>query len=398
MSHKSTESNRDRASQVQPSNACSELLGCCLRGEQWAPGLLDRALAIREGREFLSVVVERLADTFEPDLCDIYARLFTDVIERVAPELLHHVRRRRAASLDLPSPESVTDVYVLSRVTLGADIAVTSVLMDAAKRRFPDATIHFTGPRKNYELFEADPRVAHFPAPYSRNGSVKDRLEASTALWIDEGLVIDPDSRLSQLGLIQVCPEGNYCWFESRSYGGDGNDRLPDLAARWARERFGIEDARPYIAPLPAEGPAAEITVSLGVGNNPAKRVDDEAERGLLRMLAATGCYVLVDKGADAEEAARVEAALAPGMRTHQGSFAPFAADIARSRLFVGYDSAAGHAASACGVPLISIAKGFVNARMAARWRPNGIVLDGGSADVLERVRLALHSLGIART
>jgi hypothetical protein len=26
-------------------------------------------------------------------------------------------------------------------------------------------------------------------------------------------------------------------------------------------------------------------------------------------------------------------------------------------------------------VPLISIAKGFVNERMAARWRPNGIVL-----------------------
>jgi len=27
-------------------------------------------------------------------------------------------------------------------------------------------------------------------------------------------------------------------------------------------------------------------------------------------------------------------------------------------------------------VPLISIAKGFVSERMAARWRPNGVVLN----------------------
>ena len=57
-------------------------------------------------------------------------------------------------------------------------------------------------------------------------------------------------------------------------------------------------------------------------------------------------------------------------MRTHDGAFAPFAAQIARSKLFVGYDSAGGHVASACGVPLISIAKGFASERMAARWRP----------------------------
>jgi ADP-heptose:LPS heptosyltransferase len=67
-------------------------------------------------------------------------------------------------------------------------------------------------------------------------------------------------------------------------------------------------------------------------------------------------------------------------MRTHDGAFAPFAAQIARSKLFVGYDSAGGHVASACGVPLISIAKGFVSERMAARWRPNGIVLSENQA------------------
>jgi ADP-heptose:LPS heptosyltransferase len=104
-------------------------------------------------------------------------------------------------------------------------------------------------------------------------------------------------------------------------------------------------------------------------------------------MLAKTGASVLVDTGASDEERARVEAALQPGMHTHAGAFAPFAAVIARSQLFVGYDSAGGHVASACGVPLISIAKGFVSERMAARWRPNGTVIN--TADV-ELVRAAL--------
>ena len=67
---------------------------------------------------------------------------------------------------------------MLSRVTLGADVAVTSVLMDAAKRRFPRAEIVFVGPRKNYELFAGDPRIRHAPVAY-RRGSLRDRL----AVW-----------------------------------------------------------------------------------------------------------------------------------------------------------------------------------------------------------------------
>ena len=82
-----------------------------------------------------------------------------------------------------------------------------------------------------------------------------------------------------------------------------------------------------------------------------------------------------MDKGGSANESARVDRAIQPGTPTHSGAFAPFAAEIARSKLFVGYDSAGGHVASAAGVPLISIAQGFASERMAARWRPNGTVV-----------------------
>jgi ADP-heptose:LPS heptosyltransferase len=153
----------------------------------------------------------------------------------------------------------------------------------------------------------------------------------------------------------------------------------------------GDPNARPYVAPLPSNGEPAEITVSLGIGENPAKRLDDAFERELLCMLGETGRSILIDLGGSPEERDRVKRALRAGMRTHDGAFAPFAADIAHSRLFIGYDSAAGHVASACGVPLISIAAGFVSERMLARWRPNGTVIRGDHPDPLDAIRSLLR-------
>jgi ADP-heptose:LPS heptosyltransferase len=166
-------------------------------------------------------------------------------------------------------------------------------------------------------------------------------------------------------------------------------DRLPDLASGWAGEMLGVDGARPYVAPLPSSEPPADITVSLGVGENPSKRLGGDFERELLRELARTGASVLVDKGGTDEERRRVENALPSGMRAHDGAFAVFAAQIARSRWFVGYDSAAGHVASACGVPQLAIMKGFPSERSLARWRPNGVIVRADEADPLGAIRRA---------
>ena len=370
-------------------NTCSELLEYCLRGEQWPENLLDRALAIDDGRAFLSIVVERLGDLFEPRLCETYDCLFTQAILRTTPELAPRLRKPTEHAV----PDTTNRVYVLSRVTLGADVAITSVLLDAAKRRYPTAEIVFVGPLKSYELFESDSRIKHRLAPYARSSALQDRLRASANLWLDDGIVIDPDSRLSQLGLISLCDEHDYFHFPSRAFGGYGNDPLAKLAARWALQVFGVEGAQPYVAPLRSVEPPADITVSLGVGENASKRLSAAQESDLLRALADTGVSILVDKGGSPEERERVERALLPGMRTHDGAFAPFAAQIATSKLFVGYDSAGGHVASAYGIPLISIAKGFVSERMAARWRPAGMVLNERElAQVPELARRILNT------
>ena len=365
-------------------STCSELLELCRRGEPWTPSLLDRAIQEDDGRAFLSIVVERLGDLFDPRLCRVYDRLFTEVIARVVPELAPRVRKAPAAS----APPKADRVYVLSRVTLGADVAVTSVMLDAAKRRYPHAEIIFAGPRKCYEMFECDTRIGHVEAPYARSGSLGERLRASAALWFDDGLVIDPDSRLTQLGLISVCDPERYLFFESRSYGADSGERLSDLAARWANEVLGVDGARPFIAPRAAAGEAPDVTVSLGVGENESKRLGDDFERDVLSLLA--GRDVRIDRGASAAERARVDRAILPGMRTHDGAFAPFAAEIARSKLYVGYDSAGGHVASACGVPQISIFAGAVSDRFFERWKPRGHVVRARDAGVLENIRAIL--------
>ena len=386
------------------SNAlAARLLDHCVRGEAWPPELLRALVRDERSDALFRVVAEGLADRFEPALCDTYAALFAEVI---APDdSARLVERYRRVRLPRPVAGEPRCVFVLSRVTLGADVAVTSVLLDAAKRRFPDAAIYLVGPRKNWELFAADPRIRHRPVAY-RRGTLHERLAAGPelreALAEPQSIVIDPDSRLTQLGLLPVCPEDRYYLFESRGYGGAGDDPLPVLAARWAEQTLGIPGAAPYIAPLP-QAQAPDIAISLGVGDNAAKRIQDPFEEQLLRSLAPRAATIVIDQGAGGEEAAAVDRAIrrsGSNAQTWTGSFAGFAAIVKRSRLYVGYDSAGQHVAAACGVPLISIFAGFACPRMFARWRPTGSgrmqVIRAGDPDparVFDEVQAALRAL-----
>jgi ADP-heptose:LPS heptosyltransferase len=365
----------------------------CLAGDP--PDTLPRAL-IEEpcGKALFGILAEGLADRFEPSLCDIYARLFSPVVGGSVARY-QRVRRPRPVQCE---PRRV---LVLSRVTLGADVAVTSVLLAAAKERFPNAEIVFVGPAKNFELFADDPRLRHAPIAYQR-GSLRDRLAVSEdlkALAADpDCLIIDPDSRLTQLGLLPIGAEDRYHLFEGRSYGGESDRALPELAADWAAETFGVQNAMPYLA-IPRDE-ARYITINLGVGENPAKRIPDPFEEDLIALLAATGEPIVIDKGAGGEEAARVERAVEhAGVRPQfwEGSFAGFARLIAASRLYVGYDSAGQHVAAALGVPLICIFAGFPAPRMFERWKPIGPrstvirVERPDPAEALNRVRAALQ-------
>jgi ADP-heptose:LPS heptosyltransferase len=185
--------------------------------------------------------------------------------------------------------------------------------------------------------------------------------------------VVDPDSRLTQLGLLPVCDENSYFFFESRAFGGEGNESLHDLTRRWVSETFSTEPGRAYVAPA-AGGPDAEIAVSLGVGENQEKRLADPFEEQLLGLIVKTGRRVVIDEGAGGEERDRVRrlAARFPSLIAANGTYASFADTIGRASLYVGYDSAGQHVAAACGVRLLSLFGGYPSERMFERWRPSG--------------------------
>lgn len=409
---------------TSPSELAAELLQACLDGrpapEQALEELVraaldpDPALARAAARALFAGLAEPLADRFEPALCEAYARLFSRVLESALPEQkapdlysrYQQVRRVRRVEF------SPARVFVLSRVTLGADVAVTSVVLGAARRRFPEAEIVFAGPRKNAELFARAGWLRHFPVEYPRLGTLAERLAVRGALqeaFAGEGvLVLDPDSRLTQLGLLPVCEAERHFLFESRGYGGEGRASLTALAQDWVRQVLGVEDAAPWLEPRFACGFGSQpvAAVSLGVGENPLKRVEDPFEEELLVLLSRRMGLVMVDAGAPgSEEEQRVrraaERALGRGARVgiHEGPFASFAALIAASRFYAGYDSAGQHVAAAAGVPQVCVFNGYACERALERWAPDGpapaaVVRAAGRSpeDVLNEVARALET------
>jgi ADP-heptose:LPS heptosyltransferase len=419
-------------------------------------------IARAASRKLFANVVETLADRFEPELCDLYVRVFCrliatcgqhpklDSFDRQLREfgieseeaLLRRAQKvRRPATLDPAQREDVRKAFVLSRVTLGADVAVTSVVLDGMKRTFPNAELVLLGGPKTGAFFASDSRVRLREVPYQREGSLLDRLEAWPALVETirqetadlhprNYLVVDPDSRLTQLGLLPlVADDSRYFFFESRSFESAGATALGALTAAWLDRVFGPDSAPslPYVH-LSAEdqlrGRALRdaasgrrlAAVNLGVGGNDAKRIPDPFESQLLKLLSDEGYAIVLDQGAGEDELActsklveesEVRGATVARMTNNQnaiadlnvwrGSLSGFAGLIAVSDLYVGYDSAGGHLAAALSVLGIDIFAGASSPRMIERWRPWGprpaTVVQVDTAHTPEQVLKAVREL-----
>jgi ADP-heptose:LPS heptosyltransferase len=393
------------------------------------------------------LLVERLGDAFDPAASAMYDRLFIEVIQHC-----RHVPRGEVLDAQLRRFGLVTDTdlfartarvrqlkrfdsslgprlkkaFVLSRVTLGADVAVTSVVLATLKRIYPTAQLMFLATPKTQHLFAGDPRLCPCPIEYPRGGGLLDRLASwqrvieaidqhTVGLDASEYLIVDPDSRLTQLGLLPlVADERGYFFFESRSYGAPGLHKISALTAHWLAQVFGAEEpAYPYVAPgtdhlvwaravvraVRSRGRGPVVSVNFGVGANPAKRLADPFEFMLLERLVREGAIVILDKGGEAEEVARIDrlsgaiaergfhtlgldatSGKAPHpseanevhLITWHGGIGRFAALIGASDAYIGYDSAGQHIAAALGVPTIDIFAGFSSPRMPERWSPHG--------------------------
>jgi ADP-heptose:LPS heptosyltransferase len=393
-------------------------------------------------------LIEKLNDAFEPAYCELYDRLFAQVISfyRRLPEgqaldlALHRfglgdeaaiLSRKRAllsVKKNLPHNRPLKKALFLSRVTIGADVAVTSVLLARIRELFPAAELVLLGSKKLRELFGGDSRLRVRSLDYGRGGSLLARLSSwlavvaavedeITGLHPQEYCLFDPDSRLTQLGLLPVlsppAESASYHFFESRSFSHPGVEKLGQLTSHWMDNLCGeAAETTPYIS-LSAEvlSIGREVLsflrspkhphvfcLSFGTGGNPIKRVSEQFEIELATALSAQA-KLIIDRGAtkdETEQVNRIVAALeargktvislteehfrealsqrriSPDVLTWQGSIGSLASLIAASNEYIGYDSSGQHLAAALRIPTLTI---FVNSganHFPVRWQPHG--------------------------
>jgi len=401
-------------------------------------------LANPVAQALFGIIVESLCDDFEELHTTTYNRVMAQVIDHcrrlptermldealkrfgvhTAEDLLTRIDALRTRAPVFPPAGGVHKVILLSRVTLGADVAITGVMLQRMSRLFPQAELVLVGGSKLVDLYGGNSRLRIREIDYSRKGGLLDRLSTwhdvlevireESAEGPPEGVILlDPDSRLSQLGVLPLFPSERYFLFDSRSHNAFNRAMsMPELANAWIDEVRGEKDfcypqvwiqqaqldqARHLCERLRGSGARRIIVVNFGVGGNPRKRVGRQLEEELLlELLKTRDTLVLLDQGFGDEEmhcagvlldgvsqAGHATQSSLEGLRTEpqfagggvvglQCGIGEIAALIAHADEFIGYDSACQHIAAALETPCVTIFAGSNNTRFIRRWSAFG--------------------------
>jgi ADP-heptose:LPS heptosyltransferase len=400
-------------------------------------------LARPAARVLFTHVIERLCDEFEELQTEAYNRVMALVIGfcRRLPEgreldrrlrgfaihseqdLLGRVAAIRSNHRRLGPHDPIRRVLLLSRVTIGADVAITSVIVQRLRHAFPAAEMVLVGGSNLRQVYGGNPALRFAEVAYDRGGGLLERLATWHAVLKvveretagtppEETLLVDPDSRLSQLGVLPLIDIDRYLFFSSRS--AISPERIMTMAEfcnAWLDNLLGetrLTYPRLWLPPaataqahaacrrLKADGARRVITVNFGVGGNARKRVGAVLEQKLvLALLKEPQTVILLDLGSgpDEERQARrlLQAVAEQGYATGEAGFAPelspalswgaivvrsgigeMAAIVAASDEYIGYDSAGQHIAAAAGTPCVTIFAGSNNMRFIRRWRAFG--------------------------
>ena len=306
----------------------------------------------------------------------------------------------------------IKKVFIPSRVTIGADIVLLSPIIQRLQQVLPQAEIILLGPGHLGELFSGQVRFLHCHFP--RHTLLKQRLShwpvlhhliasQRQGLADHELLLLDPDSRLSQLGLLPLLPESCCRLLPSRL---DHNKEmsLSSLCNQWLDQLFPgstasscrfwlsseqIEQSRAFFKHFPTN--TFKIVANFGVGGDEKKRLSDPFEQQVLQaLLQLDNTVVFLDSGSDDQEQLRISnlrhqlarhspASLvlqghAPeqqqGLIQFIGSIGALAGLIDQADLFIGYDSCSQHLATATSTPALICFAGAPHERFFRRWHP----------------------------
>jgi ADP-heptose:LPS heptosyltransferase len=393
---------------------------------------------------FFSVIIEELCDDYE----DFQFKAYNQVMSRVisycrnlpaAGRLDHCLNRFHLFSADDiasraervqardyridPARKNISKIFVLSRITIGADVAIVSIIIQRLSRIFPDADIILLGSSQRSEIFSGNPRIRIKPFDYNRRGGLLERLsswhkvldalgEETKSAGKDEILVIDPDSRILQLGILPIIEEDNYLYFNSHvDWLSSQNVCMAELANAWMDRVFGradfcypcvwlnhalLSNARKFTASLLENGCRTIVAISFGFGGNPRKKLGFAFETKLVcELLKQPKTIVILDRGFGAEELNASQQIIdelrnkgypilqnqfdridpgnfSEGLLSLECTTGEIASLIANSHGFIGYDSACQHIAAALSTPTITIFTGSNNPHFIRRWSACG--------------------------
>jgi len=334
--------------------------------------------------------------------------------------------RQLTAPTSYPAPadlERIKTILIPSRISVGADVAITSVLAQRLTKALPGAEIILVGPDHLAELFHGLPRVRHLPFAIERHGNLGDRLlfwprllatvtQTLADRSTEQVLVVDSDSRLTQLGLLPLAIGPASCQFPSQSLSPAlGHPSLSALANQWLDSWLGRSaPCYPTVAPAPERQAAAHffcarlraagtrrlLLVNFGVGGEPRKCLPETFELELLNGLLATeNTIIILDMGCGSEEKVRAEKLLGfladnghqtarlqdwqlptvsvpfnhgvVGLTSSLGTLAALGSGV---DCYLGYDSCGQHLANGAGTPTVTIFAGAPNPRFLERWSP----------------------------
>ncbi len=286
-------------------------------------------------------------------------------------------------------------ICVLSRVTIGADVSITSVIIQRLHHHFPKAHITLIGPTHLPQLLSA-PYLHHILfieeealglERLKNSGKLQQLIKKEQAnLDACKFLLIDPDTRLSQLGLLPLAPEQSTYILPSRT--DQTSNSLSTITNSWLDTLLNTSDySHPAITtptnPHQTQSSTFTIVLNFGVGHDQNKRVSLVFEQQLISALLDLGeVNIILDSGAGEDELNQTMTIAEyinqrSASKSSQGTFfraqqsvAELASQIHQAELFIGYDSCSGHIATACSTPAIICFKGAPNPRFFTRWQP----------------------------
>lgn len=389
------------------------------------------------------IVVENLCDDYVKAQLGMYNHIMSQVVSycrsqaaggdmdkilnsfglHTAGDLQSRAERIHANSYTLRAVNGPRRFYILSRVTIGADVAIVSVIIQQLTARFPKAEFVIFGGPKLLEIFGGNKNLRILEAAYPRQGTLMDRfqcwktimdqlVEENKAIGKEDFILIDPDSRLTQLGVLPMVSDDRYLYFNSHTTEPKMNEAcMAEITNYWANCVLGGSqfytpklwldkkiqlEGKEIVERFRGKGAGWVVTVNLGVGGNQRKRVGREFEiRLILRLLEEQNTVVILDKGFGTEERKEFEAIAAAlksrgtqmaqmkvGDLAHEGfshgvlgvecTIGQMAALIEASDEYIGYDSACQHIAAAVGIPTTTVFAGTNNPAFIRRWSAYG--------------------------